>query len=309
MSLRYLDRRHLTLVSLYSARHAVRGGTGLVFAVVTLFFGLITASVLLDNIEAGRKALQMSRADLVRDLVKFARPAVEWAIGGGAGDGEPASEKERAERDGARRWAAYLLDEQPALLSAIWLILVLGLPFLVALGSFNQLSGDVQSKGIRYQLLRTDRSNIIFGRFLGTLGFTLAVLLVVVLTIGLYTGLKFGLYEGKAVTLWSLRAALALAVMAIPYVALCSWISAAIDSPFASLTLCHLVIGGVPLLALIGRSSWKPLAAVNYALPWALQNQLLHPDALHVAGAAAACLGYAAVFLALGYFHFSRRDL
>jgi hypothetical protein len=90
---------------------------------------------------------------------------------------------------------------------------------------------------------------------------------------------------------------------------LCSWISAAFDSPFGSLVICQLVVGAVPLFALIGRHTWEPLAAINYALPWGVQHYLLHPDALLTAGAAAACLGYTAAFLGLGYRHFSKRDL
>jgi hypothetical protein len=308
VSLRHLDRRHLGLVSLYSARHAVRGGTGVVFAVVTLFYGLMTAQLLLMPVEFGEKALRsenVSREELVRELVRFARPAVEWAIGG-----DPAAEGLSTEEEKeARRWTTYLLDEKPAILSAIWLLLIVGLPFLVALGAFNQLSGDVQSRGIRYQLLRTDRSNIFFGRFLATVAFTLIVMTAVVLTISLYVGLKLGIYEGRAVALWTLRGLFALAVIALPYVALCSWISASIDSPFASLSLCHLVVGGVPLLALIGRNSWEPLAKISHLLPWAIQNQLLHPDAIQVLSGVAACIGYTAAFLALGYRHFSRRDL
>jgi hypothetical protein len=314
MSLRDLDRRHLQLVSLYSARHAVRGGTGVVFAVVTLFYGLVTAHLLITPVEIGEKSLRgeganVSRGDLVRELVRITRPAVEWAVSDRSPLEKATTEEARKAQEETRRWAAYLLDDQPALLSAIWLIFIFGLPFLVALGAFNQLSGDVQTRGIRYLLLRTDRSNIFFGRFIATLVFTLVVLAVVVLTIALYVGLKLGIYEGGAVALWTLRGFLALAVIAIPYIALCSWISACVDSPFGSLTLCHVVVGAIPLVAVIGRNSWEPLENIRYVLPWGIQNQLLHPDAAHVAGGALACLGYAVVFLGLGYFQFSRRDL
>jgi ABC-type transport system involved in multi-copper enzyme maturation permease subunit len=319
VSLRDLDARHLRIVSLYTARNAVRGGTGLVFAVVTLFFGLTVGHLLISSVEMGEKVVRqglergggqappMSREQIIQGFVDVARPAVEWAIEGRFP--EPSSDGPGWRLKQSSRWTSYLVDEQPALLSAVWLILIFGLPFLVGLGAFNQFSGDVQTRGIRYQLLRTDRSNIFFGRFLATLAFSLLVLAAVVLTIGLYVGLKLEVYKGSAVAGWSLRGFLALAVIAMPYVALCSWISAHVDSPFGSLTICNLVVGIVPFLSFIGRNSWEPLAKINYALPWPFHNDLLHPDAARVAGAAGACLGYTAVFLALGYLRFSRRDL
>jgi hypothetical protein len=44
-------------------------------------------------------------------------------------------------------------------------------------------------------------------------------------------------------------------------------------------------------------------------LPWGIQNDLLAPRGYQVALATAACLLYAAVFLALGHRYFCKRDL
>ena len=51
MSLRELKGRHLKLVSLYSSLYAVRGGTGLVFVVITLIFGLTVANFVIKPVE------------------------------------------------------------------------------------------------------------------------------------------------------------------------------------------------------------------------------------------------------------------
>jgi ABC-type transport system involved in multi-copper enzyme maturation permease subunit len=236
--------------------------------------------------------------------VGYAREPVEWAIGGQ--DGRMSDPDGNAE---ARRWASYLLDERPALLSAIWLILLVGLPFLVALGAFNQLSGDVQTKGIRYQLLRVARTNLYLGRFLAVVLFTAGLLAVVIAIVVLYIGVEIGVYGAGDLIAWGLWGFAALTIAALPYIALCSWISASIDSPFGSLTIAHIVIGAVPLFAFIGRASWEPLARVNYLLPWGVQTWLLHPDASKVLLAAGACAGYTILFLGLGHLRFTRRDL
>jgi ABC-type transport system involved in multi-copper enzyme maturation permease subunit len=309
MSVRDLKGRHIRLVCAYAARHAVRGGTGIVFAVATLFFGLITAHLILEPVEMQVELVEMhggemSRADAVKELVKFARKPVEWAIGGQSLE----SMVEGGDSD-ASRWASHLLDARPALLSAIFLILLVALPFLVALGAFNQLSGDVQTRGIRYQLLRVARTNLFLGRFLAVVAFTAGLLAVVVATVALYIGLDLKVYDAGALAGWSLWGFAALTIASIPYIALCSWISASVDSPFGSLTIANIVIGAVPLFALIGRASWKPLAYVNYLLPWGTQTYLLHPDASKVLLAVASCAGYTLLFLFLGHMRFVRRDL
>ena len=310
MSLQDLNARHASLVCAHACRHSVRGGTAIVYAVATLFFGLLTAHLVILPIEVQVNFMEesggeMSKADAVQELVRFARKPVEWAIGG-QDIGRAADPDGNAE---ARRWASYLIDERPALLSAIWLILLVGLPFLVALGAFNQLSGDVQTKGIRYQLLRVARTNLYLGRFLAVVLFTAGLLAIVIAIVVLYIGAEIGVYATGDLVAWGLWGFAALTIAALPYIALCSLISAGVDSPFGSLTISHIVIGVVPLFALIGRESWEPLAKVNYLLPWGVQSWLFHPDASKVLIAAGACLGYTVLFLGLGHLRFTRRDL
>jgi hypothetical protein len=95
----------------------------------------------------------------------------------------------------------------------------------------------------------------------------------------------------------------------LPYIAVCSFISASVDSPFLSLILAKLIIAGVLLIALIGGLAWKPTKYILYALPWGWQNHLLHPAASHWLIAGLGCLAYASVLLALGYVRFAKRDL
>jgi ABC-type transport system involved in multi-copper enzyme maturation permease subunit len=206
-------------------------------------------------------------------------------------------------------WASFLLERRPALLSAIFLVLLFGMPFVISFLAFNQVTGDIQSRGLRYLLLRTERGNIYFGRFLGTVIFSTVVIAVIIVTITFYLGLKTRIYPAPALAGWAVWGFLALSILMVPYIAVCSLVSVSVDSPFLSLILAKLIIAGVLLLAILGSLAWKPAKHLMYALPWAWQCNLLHPAASHWAGAAAACLAYTAVFLMLGYYCFTRRDL
>lgn len=301
MLLHHLRGRHLKLIAAHSARHGIRGGTGLVFTFTTLVTGLVIASAFITPIE---KLEQQVRAEAqagqagetTRALVdqvadKWGKPAIKWAIGAD------------------ERQAEYLVHEKPAVISAILVVLMFSVPFLVTLGAFNQLSGDIQHKGLRYLLLRTERANLFVGRFIGTYLFTVAVLALLVAVLILYLTLKADLYPAGDVAAWLGQGFVALAIFALPHVALCSWLSAAIDSPFASLVVSQLVVGALPLLVYIGAMSQPAVGYLGYLQPWPLKYELLYPGAAHVLGASAAMIGYTAVFGAVGLWTFQARDL
>jgi hypothetical protein len=241
-----------------------------------------------------------------QNLVSFARPAVEWAIAPHATD-DPQAQRAADER--TARWADYLLDERPALLSAIFLVLLFGVPLLVPFGAFNQTAGDIGNRGLRYLLLRTERANIYYGRLLATMAFAVGVQAVVVLTIGLYLGFKVNVYDGMDIASWSLRGFAALALASAAYVALCAWLSAGRDTALSALVICNVVIGGVLLGAFLAGFAWDPARYLSYLLPWPIQNLLLAPDLGTVAWVAAACIGYTAAFTWLGARTFETRDL
>lgn len=312
-----IDPRQLGLICNHSLRHSMRSGSGLVFVLLALFFGLTVAHFVISPVEAlssqqvlgprGQSILPSgSPADIERQIVGFARPVVDWLLAPPESD-DPAAQ--RAAEVKTERWVDFVLDERPALLSAILFIMVFGMPLLISFGAFNQTSGDIGNKGLRYQLLRTDRANIYYGRLLATSLLNIAVQALVVVTVALYLGFKVQIYDGMAIAGWSLQGFIALVVLSLPYVAVCAWISAGNDSPMVSLVLCKLVIGGVLLLAVVGQIFWEPMYLANYLLPWAIQNHLLAPDMLTVLLTAAGCLGYTVVYAWLGARKFRTRDL
>ncbi len=319
-NLKTIHGRHVRLIGWQWTRNAVRGGGGLVYLLAALFFGLMVAHMLITPIEGiiaqqQKKGITVSRQDTIEQIVDMAKPVIEWAILGtktkdeiieaGTKPQPPFGQKAEPEDP----WSKFLLEDRPAILSVVFLILIFGMPFLISLLAFNQFSGDVQSRGLRYLLIRTERSNIYVGRFLGTALFSTLVIAAIVATITFYLGVKLEIYSAGALSLWGLQGFLALSVQMLPYIALCTLVSAVIDSPFLSLIVDKLIIGGVLLFAFLGGLAWEPARYLKYSLPWGLQNHLLHPDASHWLGAGLACLGYTAVFFLLGYIRFQRRDL
>jgi hypothetical protein len=291
VSLRDISRRHVGLVALYSTRYSVRSGSGLVFLLLVLLAGLMIADTFLGPIE---RAGGISGPETQRFLAQ----TVAWALDdiGPAGPGA---------------WTLHVVRRCPAALAAIFLVLLFVAPLLCAVGGFNQFAGDIGNRGLRYHLLRTERANIFFGRYLGAVAYTWVSMTVLIAVVSLYLGIKIGVYETRAMVLYSLHGVMAMCVATLPYLALCAWISAAVGSSFGSLLTCYLVIGGVPLAAKLAvKATHSEYASyVKWVLPWGVQNRLFHPDAQQVVLAVLACIGYAAVYALLGYRHFAKRDL
>ncbi|MBN2183285.1 MAG: hypothetical protein JW715_15345 [Sedimentisphaerales bacterium] len=331
MSLKTLTFKHIRLISLYWSRFAVRSGSGLVYLLVALVFGLSVAHVLIMPVEQFiiQQEREMGAADpqLVRNtIISVGGPIAQWilgrktmgeiveesaerqraAFGGPGGMAEVSPQENEYKFD---KWTGFLLEEKPALLSAILLVLLFGMPFVISFLAYNQVSGDIQSLGLRYLLLRTERSNIYFGRFIGTVIFSTIVTAIIVATITFYLGARIRIYPAMALVGWAARGFLALSILMVPYIALCSLLSASVRSPFLSLVLAKLIIAGTLIVALAGGIAWKPARYLLYALPWGWQSQLMHPAPLHWISAVLGCLAYATVFLMLGYYRFEKRDL
>ncbi len=333
---------HLKLIAWHHAKYSIRGGTSLVFTFLTLVIGLSLAAVVITPVEYLQEELKHPErwGAFEEDEAPFgAKPAVP--PGGGFAQDKPFGGKRRPQgfqrpanltdeeltkrvvdevakqSRGFVKWALgadddqadYLIHEKPALVSAILSLLLWVLPFVVTFGAFNQTAGDIQHRGLRYLLLRTERANIFFGRFLGTFIFTMIVLFLLLAVVYIYLAAKIKFYPAGEMALWLLQGYLAMAVFAIPYIALSAWMSGANDSPFVALVLAMLIVGFIPMLVMIGTMTFKGFRFAGYVLPWPLKFELLHPSILHVGGAVLAILGYTALFLWLGMRTFQKRDL
>jgi len=332
MSLKRRTISHIRLISLYWSRYTVRSGSGLVYLLIALIFGLSVAHIIIMPVEQlmARQEKEIGKVDpeaIRNTIIDIGQPVTQWVLGQksikeiiqqsaarqrsrakGSEDAAMSAEEQKNNAD-FDPWTSFLLERRPALLSAIFLVLLFGMPFVISFLAYNQVSGDIQSHGLRYLLLRTERSNIYFGRFLGTVIFSTAVMAIIVVTIVFYLGMKTRIYPALDLAGWAAHGFLALAILMVPYIAVCSLISASVDSPFLALVLAKLTIAGILLLAILGSLAWKPAKYLMYALPWGWQSNLLHPEPIHLLGATLGCLVYTAAFLMVGYYRFESRDL
>jgi ABC-type transport system involved in multi-copper enzyme maturation permease subunit len=308
----YVRGSHVRLIAVYYAKNLIRGGAGIMFTLAALFVGLIIGWIFTAPVEAiqqqqqqqfkqmngpggqGGPALpQLQQRDFVQQVTKeVGMPVAKWATG---------ADDEQAE---------FLVKQRPALVSAMLVAQLFCMPFLICLGAFNQLAGDIQYKGLRYLLLRTERANIFLGRFIGTVVFTMAVILLVLLILFLYLALKADFYPASEVFLWLMQGYLALILFALPYIALCSWISAAMDGPGLSLLICELIaIFPIIFVAIARGMINQNLHVLGWIMPWPFKYTLLHPNPLYVLAATADMLAFTAFFMFLGLRHFQKRDL
>ena len=310
-----VDARQFRLVAMAMFTGTLRSGPGMLCLILTLLVGLGTTAVVLEPVELmqavnQREHLPADQEKVMKSLVVIATPLVSWLLAGHL-DASAGHALTPAEQGDAERWARYLLVERPEPLSAVYLIVCFSLPFLIALGAFDQVSGDIHARRLRFLLPRAHRSTIFLGRAAGMMLFMGLLLALVVLVIAIYLASSLPLYPLASVAGWSARCYLMMLAAAIPAVALCSLVSASVDSAFASLALCNAVFCVVPLAPLVIRlasgTTWA--SVLTWLLPLPFQLELFHFSFWQVAGAVLGCLAYAAGYLLIGLWIFARRDL
>jgi len=288
------------MIAFYWVRFSLRTGGGLVTLLLVLMVGLTVAGIFFAPVEKLMKeapGLGHEKGEAVA-YVKRLSESPEFADVVGRVTG--------ADREETR----YLLTENPALLSAIFLVLMWFFPFLACIGSFNQTAGDIGSRGLRYLLLRTERPNVLAGRFVGTMGAAKVATALTFVVILLYVALKFRVYAGADLLLWGLQGFIAIVFLVLPYVALCTWISCSMDSVFGALAL-SLVATGVPIIGLkiLDASVTWDLAWTERLLPWGWKYELLSGDLSKRLIAYTVMLAFSALFLFLAFRTFHKRDL
>src|SRR5688572_8180791 len=310
-----LDPRHVAILIRSHAKYAVRGGSGISFLLIVIVVGLTVAGFLVDPLDGLRKTMErdhgsaIPREQFMEMVVDQFSGILGWWLDAPKMD---PSEDRPLEPAPEPPQVRFLLRDRPALLSVMFLILLALEPFMIAFGAFNQLSGDIANRGLRYLLLRTSRLNIIIARLVGTFVFSAATSLFTMAVIVAYLAVRFGLYAVGDLVLWGLYGWAALNLFSLPYLALCTWISTAVASPFAALTLCQLAIGAPIVLIKYMKNIFSgrvDLEWLDRITPWGWKFDLLHPDPVKVGIAVAVMLGFFLVFAFLGTRHFLKRDL
>lgn len=312
--------QHLKLIASHSARHGIRGGAGLVSIFMTLVTGLMLSYCVVAPLEmmdatrsefdrqfekqsnldpTMRAEIAAQKAELEAQMVervnsevkKIARKAIDWGV-------DPSEEQLK-----------FLTDDHPALISAFLVLLMLFTPFLTCLSGFNQTSSDIDSKGLRFLLIRTERSNIFLGRLIGTYLFTMVVFGILFAILGLYFGLSVKVHEPGAMIAWLAQGYLRVMIFVLPYMALCAWVSCAISSSFGSLSIGLLVVYMYPVLIYLGTKIQPVIGYAQYVTPWGYKWWLLEPIGPKFLAGVGVMFAFTALITWLGHSYFGKRDL
>jgi ABC-2 type transport system permease protein len=302
-----IRKPHLRLIAFHSIRHGIRGGAGLVAVFMTLALSLLMANIVLSPLEAlnsaenameNRLGHELSdtertqlREKMTHEVIQIGGKAIEWSI-------SPSEEQ-----------ADYLTRERPVTVSGILVLLMFVVPLLSCLAGFNQTAGDISTKGLRFLLIRTERPNIFIGRFLGTYVFSALTFLLAFVILMIYMALKVKLHAPGDMVLWLAQGYFRLMLYSLPYIALCAWVSCAIDSSFGSLMIALLIAYFVPLFVAVGSNINSAVKYLSYITPWGFKYWLLEPFGPKLLGGIAAMIGFTVLLLWAGLTHFSKRDL
>lgn len=192
-----------------------------------------------------------------------------------------------------------LLTAHPPLLVFYVHFAVATLPLFTIAGTFDQTASDLGTRHVRFLLLKTDRTAIFLGRFLGAYGWVTLWPVVVMLGWGFFAGDP----------LYAMRLAVTLAVYALPCTAFMALLASATASPGLALSLgvAWQFVGWIA-------ASFLSFADARYrALAWlfpsVVKDWLLSPALSLWAAGLAVSMGYAALLLAVGWLVFLRRDV
>lgn len=221
---------------------------------------------------------------------------------------------------------ADMLLALPFMLLIVFKLTLMFLPLFITLMGFDQISGEISTRSIRYLVVRVRRSSLVLGKFLAQSSVLASLTLVcVALMVGVSAAVDKEFTFGKAAPtffkLW-----LVSWVFSLAYQALSSMCSSMFRQPAVSLVINMIGLFIIWAIALFGNifqlpghaasamslSSYKTesvAAYVRYLSVWNYSGDLIHPAWQKFGAAGAAHLGFAMIFLAASYLVLRARDV
>lgn len=180
-------------------------------------------------------------------------------------------------------------------------------PLLAALMGFDQISGELQTRSIRFVSLRVRRGALLAGKVLSQLGLLVGLTAAVNLGTFAYAALSISGFPVGAGLLALARFWLLTLIAATAYVGLAMLCSALFRAPIFSLLTALSALVALWVLALLAHV--ESLRLIGYALPSHYEEGLFRPDLMSVLASMGAYAGFAALFLGLSYVALRMRDL
>ena len=203
------------------------------------------------------------------------------------------------------------LAQVPLEVLVVFKITLFFLPAYVVLMGFDQISGEVGPRSMRYLTVRARRSSVLLGKFLSQATLLLGLVLIIDLAIFVYARIANPDFGFADVVLNLLKFWLAAIVFSLAYVSLTTLCSALFRSPAVSLVFNFILLFIFWLMDTIGRASGEDgvLRFLRYLSPSYYAGNLLHPRLAEFAASGAAYAGFATIFLLGAYAVLRARDL
>jgi ABC-type transport system involved in multi-copper enzyme maturation permease subunit len=197
------------------------------------------------------------------------------------------------------------LASAPAVLYALFEGTLVFLPWLVLLVGFDQLSGEIQHRTIRYTVGRAQRPSIVVGKALGIWGVVSIMVLVLHLTVWVIILVR-GTSSAADVFSWGTRFWLFSSMCAAAYVGYASVVSSLFRTPIVAL---FAGAGGGAVLWVAHRIFHRFLPSGAWAFPNQYESLLVMPSVGQVAGGCALFVAWGAVCVAGATLILVKRDV
>ncbi|XXF75275.1 ABC transporter permease subunit [Myxococcaceae bacterium GXIMD 01537] len=203
------------------------------------------------------------------------------------------------------------LGQVPLVVLVVFKVTLFFLPAYVALMGFDQISGEVGPRSIRYLTVRSRRSSLLLGKFFTQMTLLLGLVLVIDLAIFIYAKVTNPDFTFAALSLNLLKYWVAAIVFSLAYLALTSLCSSLFRAPAVSLVFNFIILLTFWLMDTVGRA-FEGRSVVEYLRflsPSYYSGNLLHPSVSQFGVSGLAYLAFAAFFLGGAYAVLRARDL
>lgn len=203
------------------------------------------------------------------------------------------------------------LTKLPLVVPIVFRITLLFLPLYIAVMGFDQISGEVGPRSIRYLLVRVPRSAILFGKFLGQAAVLVTLMVIVDLGIFVYARVTHPELSSTLGALILGRMLVAAVVYSLAYLGLTALCSTWVRNAAVSLVLNVLLLFGFWLIDVLwgGAGATGVGAWISHLSPSHYAVRLLYPAWSTFGVATGAYVLFAAIFLGASYLLLRTKDL
>ncbi|MDY7230768.1 ABC transporter permease [Hyalangium rubrum] len=201
------------------------------------------------------------------------------------------------------------LTDMPPIVLVVFKVNLFFLPAYVALMGFDQISGEVGTRSIRYLTLRARLSALLIGKFLVQATLLLGLVLIIDLGIFVYAKITTPGFTFSSLLLNLLKVWGATTVFSLAYVALTTFCSSVERSSAVSLVFNFILLFIFWLMDFAGGFATSAVRYIRYLSPSFYSSNLLSSDPSEFGVSGLAYAVFTLVFLGGAYAILRARDL